>query len=428
MGAGEGDRRFPRQPDELTAEWLTERLRASGVLGRGRVVGVGGEPVHAERSMTGVLVRLRLVYEAPAPGTPDTVVAKFSSAEPYVRALVHSLGYFEREVRFYRQLADDTPVRTPRCYAAEVDDEGASVLLLEDLVSADHGDWSDGAPVEDLRLVLDAVARAHARWWQSQRLDAQEWLELKGLLAVPHLQDMVDATWATFLGRLSVPVTAAVEQVGALLSEHLVAVGRHLLLTPPRTLVHQDLDGANLFFPSDEGHRGVVVIDWQAATLGRPTVDLAWLLGGSCAPEVRRSVERELVAGYHRRLVALGVTGYPLGRLWDDYRLALLLPAARLVGAVGVQDGPPGGFWDVVFPRYAQAVVDLGVGDLLAAGGWADPPRGGEEWECRPADASRRVAARSGEGVRPGGPAPGGTVITTSGRGAVFLRSRRLLP
>ena len=227
--------------------------------------------------------------------------------------------------------------------------------LLEDLVAADHGDWSDGAPVDDLRLVLDAVAPGHARWWQSRRLDAQEWLELKGLLAVPHLQDMVDATWVTFLGRLSVPVTDAVEQVGALLGEH-------------------------------------------------------------------------LVAGYHRRLVALGDTGYPLERLWDDYRLALLLPAARLVGAVGVQDGPPGGFWDVVFPRYAQAVVDLGLGDLLAAGGWADPPRGGEEWECRPADASRRVAARSGYGVRPGGHAPGGTVITTSGREAVFLRSRRPLP
>lgn len=367
---------FPQQPDELTADWLTERLRASGALPRGRVVALGREPVRAARSMTGVLVRLRLVYDEASPDAPTTLVAKFSLAEPSLRALVHSLGYFEREVRFYRRLAAETPVRTPRCHAAEVDGSGASVLLLEDLAGADHGDFSEGAAVEDLRLVLAAVAPAHARWWGSERLAAQEWLELKGLLAAPHLHDLVDATWGTFLGRLSVPVTEELEQVGPLLSEHVVAVGRHLLLTPPRTLVHQDLDGANLVFPTADGHRSVVVIDWQAATLGRPAVDLAWLLAGSCAPEVRRAVERELVAGYHRQLVVEGVTGYPLEQLWDDYRLALLLPAARLVAAVGVQQGPPGGFWDVLFSRYAQAVADLGVADLLAAGGWDRPAPG----------------------------------------------------
>ena len=53
--------------------------------------------------------------------------------------------------------------------------------------------------------------------------------------------------------------------------------------------------------------------------------------------------------------------------------IALLLPAARLAAAVGVLDGPPGGPWDVVFPRYATAVADLGVADLLASGRWASP-------------------------------------------------------
>jgi hypothetical protein len=217
--------------------------------------------------------------------------------------------------------------------------------------------------------VVEAIAPVHARWWESPGLAGEDWLDLKGLLAVPHLEGLVRATWETFLGRLSVPVTEEVEQVGALLVQHLGAVARHLLLTAPRSLVHQDLSGVNLFFPEVHGRRSVAVIGWQAATRGRAAVDLAWLLAGSSTPSSRRAVERDLLADHHRRLVALGVTGYPLDRLWEDYRVALLLPAARLAAAVGSQDGPAGGFWDVVFPRYAQAIADLEVATLLGQGG-----------------------------------------------------------
>ncbi len=44
--------------------------------------------------------------------------------------------------------------------------------------------------------------------------------------------------------------------------------------------------------------------------------------------------------------------------------MALLLPAS----AVGFHPGltaTPDGFWNVVFPRYARALTDLGVSELL---------------------------------------------------------------
>ena len=44
------------------------------------------------------------------------------------------MAFYEREIGFYRELAADCPVRTPRCYFGEVVmDSGASLLLLEDL-------------------------------------------------------------------------------------------------------------------------------------------------------------------------------------------------------------------------------------------------------------------------------------------------------
>ena len=62
------------------------------------------------------------------------------------------------------------------------------------------------------------------------------------------------------------------------------------------------------------------------------------------------------------------MTDYSLEQCRDDYRMALVLPASRLATGVGLHPGvtpTPGGFWNVVFPRYARALADLRVGELL---------------------------------------------------------------
>ena len=48
--------------------------------------------------------------------------------------------------------------------------------------------------------------------------------------------------------------------------------------------------------------------------------------------------------------------------------MALLIPASRLATAVGLHRGltaTPDGFWNVVYTRYARALIDLGVTELL---------------------------------------------------------------
>jgi hypothetical protein len=62
------------------------------------------------------------------------------------------------------------------------------------------------------------------------------------------------------------------------------------------------------------------------------------------------------------------VADYSLERCRDDYRMALVMSASRLATGVGLLPGvtpTPGGFWNVVFPRYARALADLSVGELL---------------------------------------------------------------
>ncbi|HUS13388.1 MAG TPA: oxidoreductase family protein, partial [Chloroflexia bacterium] len=110
------------------------------------------------------------------------------------------------------------------------------------------------------------------------------------------------------------------------------------------------------------------VADWQVATMGRGVVDVARFLAGSLAPADRRAHERRLLDAYHALLVAKGVADYPFAQCWDDYRLATLLPLARIATAIGMtaqQGGPRGRPEEVVVTRYCAAITDLRVGELL---------------------------------------------------------------
>lgn len=359
---------FPVEPGALTAPWLTDSLRACGALTAARVDSFTCTPVDSHNGMTGVLVRLRLNYDVAEPGAPRTLVAKFSHPDADFRAMVHSMGFFEREVRFYSEFAADVPVTVPRCYYGGIDEvEGWSLLLLEDLAPARPGSWVRGSSLEELRVAIAGIAAVHATWWQSARLDASPWLTMTSYLSPARMQEVVAQVWDAFLARLCVPVTPAIAEVGELASHHLQEAATYLFETPPLTLVHHDFDGDNLCFPIVDGRLSLAVFDWQLATRAHAALDIGWLIGGQCEPDVRRAHELDLVRSYHGMLVGQGVTNYSFTQCWDDYRLSMLLAVSRLVGAVGMNPGPPGGHWDTIAPRYCEAIRDLEVGELVTS-------------------------------------------------------------
>jgi hypothetical protein len=54
--------------------------------------------------------RLELSYDVDEPGLPRTLIAKFSTPDPEMRAAIHSMGFYGREAAFYRELGATTPV------------------------------------------------------------------------------------------------------------------------------------------------------------------------------------------------------------------------------------------------------------------------------------------------------------------------------
>jgi Protein of unknown function (DUF1679)/Ecdysteroid kinase-like family len=356
----------PANADEITPEWLTAALRTAGALDQARVKSIKSAPT-GRLGFTGQLLRLLISYDEAEPGAPSSLVAKFSAPRPELREVIHSMGFYEREIGFYRELARDCPIRTPRCYFGDVDmDSGASLLLLEDL-SWMHGLNSAGGSVEEAALVIRELGKLHAAWWGDARLDHIPWLDMKGFLTPDQAQLMFIQEWESFLGKLSIPVTEELLWAGELCKRYLFAVSVSMYTEPPRTLIHNDVQGDNLLVAGD-GEPSLGIVDWQLTTAARPGVDLARFLVGYLDTTERRRHEDRLLEVYHSVLIKRGVAGYSLEQCRDDYRVSLVMAASRLATAVGHHPGLTAtldGYWNIVFPRYARALADLGVAELL---------------------------------------------------------------
>ncbi len=357
----------PQAADRLGPGWLTTRLREVGVIRDARITSIEVTSV-GEFGMTGEVSRLSLGYDRQEIGAPASLVAKFAATDPTTRATVHSMGFYEREVNFYTQLALGSPVHTPRCYLAWVDMvSGASLLLLEDLSYLTPLSSQRGLSIAETEVVLDEIAALHAAWWTSERLPGLEWLRLRGMAANDQVAAAFEQQWDSFLSKLDVPLTPEILDLGRYAGRYLPHVSEQLYGAAPTTLVHNDLQGNNVLLGRDAP--SAILLDWQLATIGRGPVDVGYFLGGSLHRADRRIAWDRLVTTYHSQLVERGVGGYSLEQCQIDCRLAVLPAATRLATAVGFIPNlraTPGSFWDDVFPRYASALSDLSVADLCA--------------------------------------------------------------
>ena len=200
-------------------------------------------------------------------GSAGTLVAKRGA----------SVELLAREEQFYRE------VGAP--FAPRLLGVADGVLLLED-VRARQGDAFAGCSVEDAELVLECVARFHARH-RGGRDGFPRWG------GKPQArQERLDAHADAFLKRHGADLPAAVIELVDPLRSHLASVIAELAASPP-TLIHGDLHLDNVLF--DTGERPVVVLDWDRSCNGPAAWDVALFLCGSLSPGDRRPVEDELL-------------------------------------------------------------------------------------------------------------------------------------
>jgi hypothetical protein len=353
-------------PDDVTASWI------SGVL--------GGEvgTIHTSRIGDGLVgLNLRIVLDERADGLPPSVVVKLPSLDATSRATGIALRNYEREVRFYTELASTLDVRVPHCYLGDWDaSTGDFVLVLEDMAPAEQGDQLTGCSLDQAYDAVRELARLHGPRWDDPTLHDVDWLgrhtgpddtaQLVGMWQVLFPGFM--ATYATYLDPDAV---ALVEWFGGRLGAWVE--GR----SGPMTVTHGDYRLDNLLFASGEdagedageyagGVPSVTVVDWQSPGHGRAAGDLSYFCGAGLLSPIRATHERGLVAAYTDALGAYGVE-VDEAWLWEQYRresfagVIMAVIASQIVGSSGRSEA----MFAAMATRHLRHALDLDARSLV---------------------------------------------------------------
>ena len=325
--------RLPSTPSEIDAEWLRELLMAEGHPMYSDVDNVCIERFdHPRGHMSEVA---RLVVDL-GPTRRLHLICKLPSPVPAVREVARRFRLWERECRFYHDLAPTVPIRTPRCLGNRFEpSSGLGVLVLEDLSALRPGDQRGGDAIDDVREAVRCLAPLHAATRRVSRADVP-WAPL---LIEPDF-GVAEVALAEVLPRF---LDAYADVLPARARRWLESArgGPARLLhesAMPMTVLHGDFRLDNLLFDG----ASVVALDWQATALGSPLYDLACFLGGSLSIERRRRHEAELLDIYHAGLRAAGWSGLRRGVVGDAYRRATLVSMLVTTVHVGkvVTDDP----------------------------------------------------------------------------------------
>lgn len=320
----------PRQFDAVTPAWLSGCLREAGVLTDAAVDDVAVEPIALGVGFLGQLARLRLRYDRPTTA-PTTMIGKLPTLDPGGRQICQLFRFYEREIRFYRELAGRIPVRAPRCYASVMDvDADDYLILLEDLGALRMGDDAAGCSMAQAETAVRAIAGLHAAWWNRAELDALEWVPMSNAPVHQMAEPAYQGSLPVFLTMAGDQLSPRMRTVSEQLATHVVDL-LNAVAERPITLAHGDYRLDNLFF---DGTAGLAVIDWQIAFRGNGVFDLAYFLGGSLDPAMRRREEMRLLRLWYD-LACGGRGGYTFEQAVLDYRRSVLYCHVYTVIATG---------------------------------------------------------------------------------------------
>jgi hypothetical protein len=335
---------------ESATDELERALRESGaVSGSGALAAVDARPIGIGAMADTFLVRL--CWDGDVDG-PESLVAKLPSVDPAAARTAASLGAYEREARFYAELAPRTGLSLPAYYGTV----GGVGLLLEDLSGLEPGDQFTDMPLDQLRQARRQLVALQGPFWNDEDTAGLDWLHRRQGVPIGGIVERMERSWAVSAERLTGDFETAER---AVIDRFVGSAGAWAeSLSGPFSLSHHDFRADNLLL----GGGRLVVLDWQTVGWGAPMFDVAYLFGTSVSPETRRAIERDEIEGHVEEL------GVDWPDAWDAYRQAawaVLLMLVPPTGSVKASDR-----LDRMFRRLlrhgARMALDLEAEEFLA--------------------------------------------------------------
>ena len=271
---------FPTCPDELDNEWL------SNALGRS-VENFEIRPIGEGKGNLGDLVLVSLE-------NGEQVVAKFAANRQESLNAAKRSGLFEREIKFYLELAPKLDLRLPTLFASAYDPSSAYfIMLLEYLEPIKDSDSINGIGVDYTRQVLTELSKLHT---QGRDLVDTPWVQtMISQHRINNLTIMIERGWPV-LQEICGELVDPLKDIN-LIERFLETMS--YLNTLDQTIVHGDVKPDNLII----SNQGVAIIDWQGFGTGPPSWDIAYCMCQCLTTEERRSYESELLDSYPHDLV-----------------------------------------------------------------------------------------------------------------------------
>jgi hypothetical protein len=337
-------------PDDVTTDWLATTL--GGEIGSISYERIGD-------GLVGMNLRVRL-HDAD-PELPASVVVKLPSPDPTSRATGVALRNYEREVRFYLDIAPTVDIRVPRCHHGEWhQNSGDFALVLEDMSPAEQGNQITGCSIEHAATAVAELAKLHGPRWDDPTLGDVDWLTRRSgpddVSQLTELWSMVFPGFrAVYSKHLEPDQVQLVDRFGDVLGHWID--GRP---EGPLAVTHGDYRLDNLLFATPAGGPAVTAVDWQTPGHGPPVSDLSYFLGAGPVSADRQAHERELVGSYAAALEAYDVRVDP-GWLWEQYRreaftgVVMAVIASQIVGSNERSEG----MFAAMATRHLRHALDL---------------------------------------------------------------------
>ncbi|SPM42315.1 phosphotransferase [Mycobacterium numidiamassiliense] len=282
------------RPSELTTSWLT------AAIGAGDIADFSVERIGTGQMSECYRVQLRYTDETADPDRPDSVILKVAAGDPVSRQTGAALGLYEREVRFYADIASRLGGPIAPCYHGAIDAAtGVFDLLLGDAGPAVVGDEIAGATIEQATLAVAELGRLHGPLLGDASLAAAPWLNRDS----PLNQAMITGLYAGFIDRYADQIAPEHRAV----CEHLVGAFDDYAAAEAESgrihgLVHGDYRLDNMLFGTDGADRALTVVDWQTVSWGPALTDLAYFIGCALPTAQRREHYDALLRAYHEAL------------------------------------------------------------------------------------------------------------------------------
>lgn len=159
------DDTFPLSPEAITPDWLNRVMERTG--NRGGIESIEFVPVGSGFGLLSENRILKLHYSSAVSAGTKSLFAKSSHQDESIRRIIHKIGYYKREIFFYRELANRSSVPTPECYYASIDSAtGHNLIILEAPEYVRPGDDLIMISSAHLESVFTKIAAFHAQWWQ----------------------------------------------------------------------------------------------------------------------------------------------------------------------------------------------------------------------------------------------------------------------